>query len=41
MEGGDATRFKQHLASRGGNEQGCRNVSPDVAVYFRWKLDKG
>jgi hypothetical protein len=41
MEGRDATRFKQRLASRGGNEQGCRNVSSDVADYFLWKLDKG
>jgi hypothetical protein len=39
-KGGGATRFKQHLASRGGNVQGCRNIPPDTVDYFRRELDK-
>jgi hypothetical protein len=40
LEVGDATRFKQHLASRGENVQGCRNIQSDTADYFRRELHK-
>jgi hypothetical protein len=36
-----ATCFKQHLASRVGNVQGCRNVLPGIVDYFQLEIDKG
>jgi hypothetical protein len=37
---GGATRFKQHLALREGNVQGCRNIPPNNADFFQQELDK-
>ena len=38
--GGGATRFKQHLAGRGGNVISCSCVPPNVRDYYRRQLDR-
>jgi hypothetical protein len=40
VEGGGATRFKQHNASLGRNVHGCRNVSLDIAFTFGVRLTR-
>ncbi|GJM84990.1 hypothetical protein PR202_ga00713 [Eleusine coracana subsp. coracana] len=39
-KGGDATRFKQHLAGRGGNMVSYDRVPPDVRAYYLRQLDR-
>jgi hypothetical protein len=38
--GGRATRFKQHLATRGSNVKHCGSVPPNVWDYFCCDLDR-
>ncbi|TVU26043.1 hypothetical protein EJB05_28571, partial [Eragrostis curvula] len=39
-KGGGATRFKQHLASRGNDVVHCTFVPKDVRDYYRRELDR-
>ena len=39
-KGDGATRFKQHLAGRGGNVIACVSVPPDVRDFYRRDLDR-